>query len=353
MTIYFIIYFIFLILGIICIRSNHNTTVNKAIAYACFVILFIVLALRHETMGIDLQSGYIKLFDMAVGNSFRTYMDAASSIHYEWSFKAFVWVIASIVPSHQFFLGLVAFISLSPIAFLFSEKSEKPVMSWIIYMGMSTFLILFSTLRQSITVGIGVLMYLAAERNKYILFCFLLVLATLFHTSAIILILIYPAVKIKESMKIRIIALCALIVSVFFTDQLGTIIEKLIPMYAKYVEDKFVAYRLFFVLILIYILCCFLTDNSDLQSSYMNLFFLTCCWQLTGLISQEIPREGFYFMPSLCVLLPSIINSQKNKKISITLEILVIICFTAFGLYSIYITEWTMSYPYYWFWQTI
>ena len=357
MVVYYILY-ICIFLTAICERkwSSHIEDAKKLDCIICFTLVALVLVLRHQSMGIDLEwtasKGYLWMFDQAVGNSFSDYLEIASKMHYEWLFKLYTWLVARVTGSRQVFMAITALISLWPVAFLFYKKSYDPIMSWIIYLGMSPFLVLFSALRQGITIGLAVLLYVLAEEKRIVPFAIVLTIAVLLHTSCVILVVIYPAVNIRLGMKVRLAFVFLLLISVFFRKWIMKLIAIAFPMYAKYLDyDQVVAYRLFAVFVLIYLICCAFYDGSDLQNSYMNLFFLACCCQFTGLFSQEIPREGFYFMPALCILLPSVISEIKEKKLHMFLKAGTYICFTLFGLYELYDTVWTISYPYRFFWQ--
>ena len=357
MLVYYILYTLIFVAAF-CERKwgSSDDNARKRDDIFCFTLVALLLILRHQSMGMDLHwttsNGYLWMFDQAVGNSFSQYLGLASKLHYEWFFKLYTWVMAQICGERQFFIAVTAFLSLIPVAYLFYRKSSNLFLSWVIYLGMSPFLVLFSALRQGMAIGLAVLLYILAEDKKIIPFIIVFVIAVLLHTSCVILIVIYPAVNIRLGMRTRLAFVLLLLVSVFFRKWIIKAIGIAFPMYAKYLRtDGIVAYRLFTVFVLIYLLCCVFYDGSDLQNAYMNLFFLACCCQFTGLFSQEIPREGFYFMPALCILLPAIAKGMKDKKMSVILKAGSYICFALFGLYELYETTWTVSFPYRFFWQ--
>ena len=357
MAVYYILYACIFVTAACEMKwGSHDERAQKRDSIICFSLVALILVLRHQSMGIDLEwtasKGYLWMFDQAAGNSFADYLEVASKMHYEWFFKLYTWLIAQVTGSRQVFMAVTALISLWPVAYLFFKKSCDPIMSWIIYLGMSPFLVLFSALRQGMTIGLAVLLYILAEEKKIVPYIIVLALAVLLHTSCVILVVIYPAVNIRLGMKVRLAFVFLLLVAVFFRKWIMKLIAMAFPMYAKYLDyDQIVAYRLFAVFVLIYLFCCVFYDGSDLQNSYMNLFFLACCCQFTGLFSQEIPREGFYFMPALCILLPSVIKGIEKKRLQVFLKAGTYICFTVFGLYELYDTVWTITYPYRFFWQ--
>ena len=113
------------------------------------------------------------------------------------------------------------------------------------------------------------------------------------------------------------------------------------------------AYRFFLVLLVIYIMLCLSTDESREQSAYMNLFFLCCAFQMLGMFSNVAARAGYYFSNALCIALPSVLSTMKIRENAALIEFGSAVCFSAYGLFCIYITDWAQSYPYYWYWEHV
>ena len=322
--------------------------------WICFSCVLILLMFRHETMGIDLNNeyGYLPFFDYAARKDFITVI--TNPYWFEVGFKLYIKVIASIWNSHQFFLAVTALISLLPIAYLIHKKSRKPVLSWIIYVSLMPFLLLFSGLRQGVVIGLGAILYILAEDKRPIPYAIIAVIAVTMHSSAWLLLLIYPLVNLKIGMKARLWGLSFLLVLILLRKYIIDLICSVFPRYAyMFSNDSGGAYRYFAVLLGIYIICCYFSDGSKLQNSYLNLFFAACTFQMFGFYGSVASRAGFYFVISLCILLPDVIMNMSSRKLALLLEAGTAVCFVLFGLYSIYTTDWAMAYPYHWFWTSV
>ena len=363
---YAMLYLLFGCLAIVGSLANDSQKgkVHKVQNAVCFAAVFILLACRHQSMGIDLHwtaqredIGYLPYFDWAVKTlykSFADYMRSSSVYSYEAGFRVYVRLIARISSSRQFFIAVTAFISLFPIAVLFDRKSREPVLSWVIYLALSPFLLLYSGLRQGMTIGLAAFMFLLAEKKKWFLYLLTGLLAFSLHESAVLLILIFPLMYIKAGRILRLLSVAAFAVLFVFMKRIVSLMVEIFPQYGYMFSSKETgAYRFFLVLVIIYVICSMGTDGSAFQNAYMNLFYLACAFQLFGMVSNVAARAGFYFMNALCVLLPDVIENIKVKDNSALLKMGTAACFSLWGLYSIYVTRWAMAYPYYWFWERV
>ena len=353
---------LFLLLAVLIIYSRVKKTDNRSLLYinaACMLSVSTILMLRHESMGIDLLGvkgtiGYLGYFDKAARLPFVEFTFQKPQF-FEFGFRLYVKALATIWNSHQFFIAVTALLSLIPIAVLFWKKSKDPAFSWLIYVSLMPFMILFSGLRQGIAIGIGAMMFILAEDKKPVWFVVAGVLAAAFHVSSVLLFLVYPLFRLKIARKWRIIGTPVLLLLLLLIRKI--IIEvgvRLFPNYAyAFIGDGSGSYKYFVMMFAIYLLCCVFMDDSELQNAYMNYYFLACVFQMFGFFSEHAPRAGFYFTIALPVLLPDIIKKIKNTKWSITAYVGAVLCFVLLGFYTIYTTDWAVAYPYHWFWETV
>lgn len=363
---YFILYLLFGVISLIGSFSDDTKRdrVHRVQNLICFFAVLILLTCRHQSMGIDLHwkgtkpdAGYLPFFDYVVklGKvSFKYYMEVSHWFSFEKGFMVYTWLIKMISSSRQFFMAVTAFLSLLPVGILFKKKSADPVLSWIIFISLSPFLLLYSGLRQGIVIGLAALMYLLAEDNKLLWFIAVGILAFFFHKSAVVLAAIYPLMRIRLNKTWRVISIFAVIPVFVLLKRIVNIMLDFFPQYGyMFNSQQSGSYRFFIVMMVIYVICAFGEDGSSTQNAYMNLFYFSCVFQMLGLVSEVAPRAGFYFMTALCILLPDVISKIKVTDNATLLKIGTIGCFTAWGIYTIYNTGWAMAYPYYWFWETV
>lgn len=409
-----------------------------------FLAIFFTFALRHQCMGIDLhyqnpKTGYLHSFDELTGMPWSKVIRLEKYQNYERGYIIFNKFIGMINPSRQFFMACCAFCSIAPVAWTIYKRSESPALSFVIYMGIPYFLLIFSGLRQAIAVGLCFWAFSFVQSRKPIPFVLLVLLANAFHSTAILFLVIYPAYYFRPSIKMRWASLFILSLVYIHADFLFDLLAKYMDSTA--ISDNTGAINLFLVFCLIYTFCITIMKNGGVQKrgyrnmllnkddeigkqqGYLNVFWFACAMQAFGGVYSLALRLAYYYIIILVLLLPSAIlhmsrgklilikgetapatpptptvrpvpsrmsgeeylryksESLKNCKLKATCKRfgqalmynrasryvinfwrahrktiilwVVVVCFTVSGLHGLARTYWSMSYPYYFFWQTV
>lgn len=355
MLVYFTAYGIISVLTLILTVKNVNKkSINKTVAITSFIIFVLILGLRHPTMGIDLgygrENGYISSFEKLSKKTWGEIFSLESFYNYEYGYILFNKLVGSIWANTQFFLFICAFVSLVPVFYVIYKNSDNTFMSIVVMLGFPSFLMLFSGLRQAISIGLCVLALKYIQDKKIIKFIITVVVAGLFHSSAYVFLIAYPLYNIKFSSNARWFSVMLLPIIYVLKDMLFAIFSKLFKDNASTEETG--ALTLFLVFCLVYVFCIILYDGSKKQNGLLNLFFFACCCQACGSVNNLAVRVTYYFMTALIFLLP---DTMKKAKIDVKerslLSIVIYFAFIIFGLYSLYTATWPESYPYYFFWE--
>ena len=356
MTVYFCAYALIGLCSVFINRIRIGKSNQKKCVCACgFMILLLVFALRHPSMGIDLgygtYYGYLGSYTRLSSYTWQEIFNLKSFLNYEKGYIVFNKLISMISSNQQFLLVACAFCSLLPVFYVTYKKSNAPVFSIYIYMALPSFLMLFSGLRQSLAIGICFLALMYVQERKPIKFLLAVLLASLFHSTAWIFIFAYPIYHIRIGRPVRFGTIAALPVIYVFRETIFNIVSKLFRQNAT--SDNNGAITLFLVFSLVYAFCTLLAGRSKEENGLMNLFFVACCVQALGGLYSTAIRVGYYFMQALVLLLPLISARTSDAKQAFVMRLVIGVCFVAFGLYSLYNGSWAMSYPYYWYWATI
>lgn len=325
---------------------------KKVVCIASFFSLFLMFALRHPQMGYDLgygySNGYLGSFSKIAGF---TWLEAFQRpvLNYEWGYTVFNKLMSIISDDPQFFLAACAFFSLFPVIYVIWQESEYPALATYIFMGLPSFLLLFSGLRQSIAVGICFFAIRFIKRKNKIKFFCTVLLATFFHDDAWVAWLAYPIYYFPMNKARRIVTYVVLPAVYFMRYPLFTIGSKLFKENA--IADNNNAIVLFIVFSLVYVFCCLFSNDDEEMSGLKNLFFVACCIQAIGGVYSIAIRVGYYFMNALILLLPLVVYKMKNRQNARIIKVTVSVCFILFGLYSLRTGSWSQSYPYTWFWN--
>ena len=324
------------------------------------VVLVLMLGLRAQNMGNDLV-GYLPAYDYFSAMSWDKVLSLSFYQNYERGYILFNKIVSLIYNDRQFFLGACAFVSIFPILYSVYKSETNMLFATMVFLGIPSFPLLFSGLRQGIALGICFLSLIYIRKKKIIPFVGLVFLATLFHFSAIIFIVAYPLYRWKVNRTIRYLSIASIPVFYLFRYQLFNTFASMFRENA--IADNNNAIGLFLVFSVVYVFCSFFYDrNDEQQNGLMNLFYFACICQAMGGVKSTVVRVGYYFMLSLIILIPDILESSvdrnrahsfgfKDEKSKMIMSIIVIAAFVIFGLYTLRNGSWSGSYPYYFFWD--
>lgn len=356
MTIYFVLYVLIGFMGFVTYSAQHRfSNLKNALGWLSFFLVFAVLVLRHQSMGIDLgyyskyNTGYLDSFDVLNRLSWGEVLVTTSFLNYEYGYILLNKLIGSIWNNRQFFLAVCALLSIYPIAKGTIEKSESPVLSCVIYLALPVFEILFSGLRQGIAIGICFWAIRYIQKKEMFPFLLSVLIACAFHKMAFIFLLAYPVYHIRLDRTFRLVSMLLIPVVFIFRSQLFGVLSLLFKRNA--VADNNGAVNLLIMFTGIYAICSiFVKTEDEEKNGYLNLFFVACIAQVFGNIYSTALRVGYYFIPVAILLIPGIV-AEMEPRLRVIAKLAVVLFFVAFGLYKLYDSSWAMAYPYYWFWQ--
>ena len=359
MGIYYLVFLIIFIADTYYGYFNKNKMALKeqgqSVSKVAFIALFLLFALRHPSMGIDLgyygrKAGYLYSFDKIGKYPWDEILEGIKWQNYEYGYIVFNKLISSIYNNRQFFLAVCSFVCIAPVMRYISKKSSLPFLSVVIYMGLPVFLITYSGLRQAIAVSITMLATIFIEEKKPVKFLITVCIATLFHYSAYIFLVAYPIYYIKLNNVWRQFSVICIPLVFLFRKPLYEIFGRIFK--DTVVADKTGAVTLFLVFLAVYIyLITFNRDCEEDQNGMINLFYVACIVQSFASVSNIAMRVGYYFMPYLMIAIPNTITKNKDKQEYQTNYVLVLLTFMAYSIYAIRTSTWAMAYPYYFFWD--
>lgn len=148
-------------------RALMGKPAGKMLLCAFFVMLLALLCLRSPDLGRDLPS-YKYYYDSIAATPWRNLSPSVFGI--EWEYVLLNKLASSIWDNFSFFLAIVALLEVLPIAFLYKKESELPLLTILLYVNMPTFSMMFSGLRQSIAIALGVIAFYYTKRKQPIRF---------------------------------------------------------------------------------------------------------------------------------------------------------------------------------------
>ena len=355
---YYAMYLLLLLLNNIA-KNSYQDKKRRAYFFciSSFVVVCALLALRHQTMGADLNGnhktgrlGYLDSFDVLNQKTWWDILNLKEFLNYEKGYIVFNKFVGTIYNDRQVFLAICAFVSTLPVMIYIKNRSANPLTSVLLYVGLPVFLMSFSGLRQAIAIGITVFSMKYIEEKKLVKFLMIIFLATLFHRSSVTFIVAYPLYHLNLSNSRKL--LLALVIPVVYVLKvpLFNIFSKIYSENA--VVEETGAFTLFLVFFLVYIFLIFFNKDDDKkQNGMINLFYFACICQAFGGVYQLAMRIGYYFMIYAVIAIPNTIDKMEDRRSAKLANILIFLAFVGFGIYSLRNSTWAMSYPYKFFWQ--
>ena len=226
---------------------------------------------------------------------------------------------------HQWFIIVLSLIAIIPAAVFIYKNSEMPWVSTILYVNLFMFFMSMNFLRQMIAVSLLLLAWHFMKRKKFIIYAVIIVFASLFHQTVLIMLPVYFLVKMKPAMKE--ILIYGFILLWFYTASTN-MIELVTSFYhEEYSETEFItegvsfiyAITPLFITVVSFILVKTETINLTDENKYMiNLSFICSLLMLTMSKHSIIERLSYYFIMFAILLVPVICKSLRKKGISYT-----------------------------------
>ena len=306
-------------------RSNYTVKMF-------FLLLFLVLAFRSVNIGIDLE-GYRNKFEML---SQTTWKDVGLIVR-EVGYGYFNKICQLFTANFQCFLAVVAAVVLIPICCLYKADIQNNYLKIILFMNMATFQMMFSGLRQTIAIGLGVVAYFFVKKKQWWWFLLIVFVAYQIHHSAIILLLLYPIVHAKITYKWLVVIVPLFVLLFIFKSQIAALAllamrgsEELSIYYERYSDfGDTGAYGSLILFALFTCLAYIVVDEKRMSKDAMglrNIMLLASFMQMVALINPVLMRINYYFIIFLPVALAESLQYVKPYLKNEVAIIKIVIC---------------------------
>lgn len=344
MNYYLINLIIIMCLWIVIKKLGKFKNADKLFLSIAFFQLFLFLALRDKNVGTDLKN-YIPFF---WNTSVLPWSDI-SVINFEIGFKIYNMIISTIFGYKvQIFLAITAFICLIGVINYIKKNSKNYLLSIFIYITFNFYIFTFSGLRQAIAMSILMLSFEFVKKRKFVKFLLMVILASLFHKSALIFLVVYFIANVKINKKYIVYATSIAAILFIFKSFIVDIMINLggYSVYADVAGGD--GYTLLFTFIIMFIFSMLSYKNVDKENAiWYNCLLIAIYIQILATANASISRLVNYFSIVIIVLLPNVIESIPSKSKRILIKMLVIILLTGFYIYSLNNLIYN---PYYFFW---
>ena len=314
--------------------------------FLAFLPLFVVAAIRHE-----------------VGTDWPIYLD-----YYHWIndgtkrfseelFNLMNRIAAWFVGDFQGLVVLVAFLSCFFVFRAIAQQSISIPLSVLVFFISSSYFASMNQMRQAIAMPIMLYAYKYIRDRKPLHYLFWCILASFIHASSLVFLPMYFAARVRPSVRRYTVTFGACVAAL---PVLYVLFELLIgsTKYAWYSTsvyntgsqaNDFYLLGFVFQLVMFVIMAYyrFISDREDPEyDGMLNGYFLSVITLLFTPVLSQVLRVSQCFAYYQILLIPRMINSEKNRTRRIVLYILIIGLYTVKLLYDTYYLGWNGVLPY-------
>lgn len=332
MSIYFIVPTAIVLLGIPCLKASSSDKKKKRYLFTAFTLLFLVMALRGESVGTD-NANY-SLQYLLIGNS-RDFMDIISSAPVYNLYNKLLYLV---FPYRQAIVIANAFIICACTAVFIYHFSDNVVFSTLCFILMYFYLRSFNISRQYLSCALMLIAACKVDNRKLLPAIILSLLATGIHNLAIIFFpfLFLMHMKIKKE-KILLISLACVIFTLAFSYIFPLVVNSFAKVFTRYQvylgggrhaftdtgQGRNIILTIFYAVFLILdILFIFINDSSVMsgKKKLEKILIISMIGIVLGLAASQnlaVGRMRIYFSIYVICLLPNTIELFNKYKMPV------------------------------------
>lgn len=290
-------------------RRNSNKSI-----ILFFTIWFVMLSLRSIKCGCDLV-GYEHYFRLIAKQNF---FDIFNGYDIEPLYVTFNWMLAQIYPDFRLIMVVTAFLCTAVIGWFYWKESESAPLTILLFVTNACFVMFYSGLRQSLAMLFVVPAYYLTKHKKIIPFVLIVFLASYFHSSATVMLLLYPLYHIPLRSRHFVFAIALVAIFFFFSSK---IFMGVLPFLGdRYFErygwvSETGAYNVLILFVMLFVFSFIFIDERRLSSDILglrNLLVLSTVIQCFAAVSTIAMRMNYYYILLLPIFISKIINKSKE-----------------------------------------
>lgn len=354
MEIYILLVLIILIGGIIN-SKNKNQNAKFIYCVTTGIILLIIMGFRHIDLGMtDTKVVYVPAFKNMIHLNFH---DSINIYGKDFLFFFITKLITFITHNENIWIMFVSIPLLYSIVKCIYKYSKIPSLSFILFLALNYYGMNFTLMRHSVALTFIILSYPYLKERKLAKFIVYVLLASCFHSTAIIFLIAYPLVKLKFGWKQIGVILGALGIAFIARNQILQIFSLVFNegRFQNYTTGDSTTIGLIpflintVVLIVSYIFYKMQKEKDDEINILLNLSAISSVLLTLTVLIGEAYRIAMFFGIFNILLLPNIL--QREKK----MENKYIIYIATYGIFILYFLFFSLNnaaiVPYKFFWQ--
>ncbi len=331
------------------LKSEKKRTILFLII--CGILMTLMIGLRNKSLGSEDTLFYYRNWEWLSRLSWNDLLKHMSISDLEYGYQIYTWSLSQIFPNGQWALIFSGALFASAVCVFTYKNSKNPVISLIVFHCLGLFNFMVQGLRQAIAMSICLFAYEQCKKRHFFRFILLVLLASLFHASAVVFAVVYFLRWLKLDLKslaiFSVLTFIALLLLPTIFDFMNFVMDEEYDMVSEAEGGGLVAILIYAVIILFGLI---FKDRSD---KHYPLFIYSAivaavAMILRNSISAIVERISFYFAFGQMIVLSNSISSLKEPRERVLLNVAAIaLCFGV----AIYKASYSELIPYTFFWQ--
>lgn len=328
---------------------------NKAALAFFFFLLTALVMLRHESVGTDTET-YVLFFERFC----RMGWSQLGKSGLEIGFAYFNKIISLISKEPQFFLAMAAVTVSAMIYPTYKRLCTDSALTIVLFCLMSTFVMMFSGVRQMLAVSIGFAAYEFTRKKRLIPFILAVLVALTFHTSAFMLAFMYPLYHARITKKWLFVVIPVLAVVFVFNKQLFSVLTAILERFTDYGGDvsSTGAYTMLILFVIFTAFAFLVPDESKLDAETVglrNFLLFSVVIQMFAPLQTLAMRMNYYYIIFIPLLLPKIIacRSRRWSQVALVGRRIMVVFFLVYFFVNAYQGGKLDVFPYHFFWENV
>lgn len=335
-------------------RSDYQKRNIKALTFF-FALLTLLVMLRHESIGND-TSNYIYYFDKFSRMKWRELVGNGSEIGFAILNKA----VSLISLNPQVYFAVAAIAVTAMIYPTYKRLCVDSSLTIVLYCLMSTFVMMFSGIRQMLAVGIGFFAYEFTRRHKFTPFLLMVLLSVTMHTSGFMLLFMYPLYHARVTKNWLYVIVPVLAVIFVFNRQVFSVLSLILERYTKYdaAVSSTGAYTMLILFAAFTAFAFLVPKESEMDEETIgmrNFLILSLAIQMFAPLHTLAMRMNYYYIIFIPLLIPRIVQYRSGSwnRIAILGRHIMVVFFLVYFFINAQGDGNLNVFPYHFFWENV
>jgi hypothetical protein len=352
MILYFSLIAVFIFSAFV-MKDNRTISIKLLLFILTILGIVIITCFRGINIGNDTEK-YITLFNSISKGVVWDFIP-----RYEIGYVYLNKVIFQLLFDEQALLIVTGLITWICVGVFIYKNSKNPSYSLFLILTFGFASFFMSGIRETLAIAFSLIGFFFIQKKKKIPFIVAVLIATLFHITAVAFIFAYPIYHFELKRKQIIVILGATIVGMFLFDRIVSIFISFFPHYSYYLTGIYSTggVRLASVLNFIFVFFIFITCRKTCEKYLVidqnclgitNLIFFGACLLLFSFSFNLLDRLANYYDIFLVVAIPNILLSYNRGYTQWFIKacFITILFITYFSCVQFFRPEWNRIYPY-------